>query len=467
MILASNATGTAASMMFENTKPVRKSTLSSLMYFSAIWRPTSGLNWSSPTSTSAGRAPSLPPFIFTASWKPSRMSTPSAALGPESVLMKPTLTLSAACTPDARASDSVNAQILLLMVLLPLRRPILKRVEVLRHAAALRFVGKSAAAGGQVVQHVLRLGGAGNGAGHRGMGRNPFQEKLRPARDAEFRRPRRQRFPFDAPEQRALGEGPVHDHRHPEIARQREDVLFGIALAERVVNLHEIVLLRPQPALDLGISRRRVVGDADVTHALAPFPLQEGFRVGRDIDQVVHLHEVHLLHFQAAERLLHLAEAFVAAAGPDLGGDEQPLAQAEHGDEIARHGFARAVHRRGIDDACAGLGEHLQHLAQRGARRVVAADIEGLPGADADYRQRLARRGNRPRDQLLRVVWHHAACRERGKGAERGASSRVHVFILPPRKKASAIQAAEIAAATKVSAGTPPSTQPESVSPPR
>src|SRR5213083_1212614 len=131
-------------MMFENTKPVRKSTLSSRTYFSAIWRPTSGLNWSSPTSTSAGRAPSLPPFIFTASWKPSRMSTPSAA-------------------------------------------------------------------GGKVVQHVLRLTGAGDGAGHRGMRRDPLQEKLRPAGDAELRRQRRQRFSLDAPEERAFGEGPVHD----------------------------------------------------------------------------------------------------------------------------------------------------------------------------------------------------------------------------------------------------------------
>src|SRR6266480_2262797 len=192
MILASNATGTAASMMFENTKPVRKSTLSSLTYFSAIWRPTSGLNWSSPTNTSAGSPPSLPPFSFTASWKPSRMSTPSAALGPESVLMKPTLTLSAACTPEARASDSVNAQILLLMTLLPSRRQILKRVEVLRHAAALRFIRKPAAAGGQVVLHVLGFAGAGNGAGHRGMGHDPLQKKLRPARDAKLRRPRRQ-----------------------------------------------------------------------------------------------------------------------------------------------------------------------------------------------------------------------------------------------------------------------------------
>src|SRR5436853_1683590 len=218
MTLASNATGTAASMMFENTKPVRKSTLSSRTYFSAIWRPTSGLNWSSPTSTSAGKPPSLPPFIFTASWKPSRMSTPSAALGPESVLMKPTLTLSAACAPDARASDSVNAQILLLMIL-PSRRPILKRVEVLRHAVALRFVGKPAAAGGKVVEHVLRLAGAGDGAGHRGMRHDPLQKELRPACDAHVLCYRGQGLAAHAAKQRTLGEGAVHYHRHPEIAR--------------------------------------------------------------------------------------------------------------------------------------------------------------------------------------------------------------------------------------------------------
>jgi hypothetical protein len=54
------------------------------------------LNWSSPTSTSAGSPPTFPPAILTASWKPSRMSTPSAALGPDSVLMKPILMRSAA-----------------------------------------------------------------------------------------------------------------------------------------------------------------------------------------------------------------------------------------------------------------------------------------------------------------------------------------------------------------------------------
>src|SRR5882672_7235806 len=110
MTLLSNATGTDASMMLENTKPVRKSTLSSLMSFSASWRPTSGLNWSSPIRTSAGSPPSLPPFSFTASMKASRMSTPRAALGPESVLMKPILTLSAAWEGSEAAAMNRNAE---------------------------------------------------------------------------------------------------------------------------------------------------------------------------------------------------------------------------------------------------------------------------------------------------------------------------------------------------------------------
>ena len=89
-------------MMFENTTPVMKSTLSRLMFFSNSCLATSGLNWSSLTSNSAGRPPSLPPLSLSASRKPSRMSTPSADDGPESVLTKPTLTLSAALAGSAR-----------------------------------------------------------------------------------------------------------------------------------------------------------------------------------------------------------------------------------------------------------------------------------------------------------------------------------------------------------------------------
>src|SRR5262245_16832085 len=99
-------------MMLENTTPVMKSTLSRLTLRSNSWRATSGLNWSSLTMTSAGRLPSLPPLSFTASRKPSRMSMPSADDGPESVLTKPTLTLSAAKVTEQSSAASTKAMVL-------------------------------------------------------------------------------------------------------------------------------------------------------------------------------------------------------------------------------------------------------------------------------------------------------------------------------------------------------------------
>src|SRR6185503_21186626 len=193
MVLASKAIGTAASMMLENTMPVRKSTLSSLTYFSASWRPTSGLNWSSPTSTSAGSPPSLPPFSLTASWKASRMSTPSAALGPDSVLTKPILTLLAAPAPPDSASATARMASRFFIGSSPWAK-ILKRIEIAEHLRAHRRVGQRARAGGEVVAHVLGVAGAGNRAGDRRMGDDPFQEVLRPAANADLRRPGRQRL---------------------------------------------------------------------------------------------------------------------------------------------------------------------------------------------------------------------------------------------------------------------------------
>src|SRR6185369_1110593 len=109
MTLLSNASGSAANMMLENTTPVMKSTWSRLTLRSNSCRATSGLNWSSLTSTSAGRPPSLPPLSLTASRKPSRMSTPSAEDGPDKVLTNPIRTLSAAPAAAASAARATPA----------------------------------------------------------------------------------------------------------------------------------------------------------------------------------------------------------------------------------------------------------------------------------------------------------------------------------------------------------------------
>ena len=72
--------------------PVMKSTLSFFRNFSVACCATSGFCWSSTMSTSALKPPSLPFRCLIARLKPSRISTPRPAPGPESVDRKPTFT---------------------------------------------------------------------------------------------------------------------------------------------------------------------------------------------------------------------------------------------------------------------------------------------------------------------------------------------------------------------------------------
>ena len=116
------------------------------------------------------------------------------------------------------------------------------------------------------------------------------------------------------------------------------------------------------------------------------------------------------LDAKALERGGHLPDAGVAAARPDLGGHEEPLADAERGDELAHHGLRAAVHRRGIDDVAV---QEPEHLAQRRARGGIVADVEGLPGAQADFRQVLV---------FCERAFGHEGC-QRG---EKGSAAGVH-----------------------------------------
>jgi hypothetical protein len=122
------------------------------------------------------------------------------------------------------------------------------------------------------------------------------------------------------------------------------------------------------------------------------FPLafqgKKRLRVGGHVDEVVHLHEVHALHAHAAKRGLHLPDALLAAARPDLGRHEELSGEAELDREIADHGLGGAVHWRGIDQAPTGFMKRAQDFSQR--RRGAATHVEGLPGADADDGQRFA-----------------------------------------------------------------------------
>src|SRR5688572_17364183 len=98
--------GHTASITLENTTPVMRFTRSRLISRSASCLPTSGLSVSSANTTSVGRPPSLPPAIFSARLKPSRISTPMVPAGPDRVERKPIFSSLAACAFSANAAAS-------------------------------------------------------------------------------------------------------------------------------------------------------------------------------------------------------------------------------------------------------------------------------------------------------------------------------------------------------------------------
>ena len=213
------------------------------------------------------------------------------------------------------------------------------------------------------------------------MRHDPLEEVLRPARDAELGGPRWQGFSLRLAKERAAGEWAVDDDVHLALGGERQQALLRVALGEGVIDLHEVVGAGLEPALDFAVRRCGVVRDAQVPDPSLLAPRLHGFGVRGDVEQVVHLHEVHHFHAQALEGLFHLRDAVLAAARPHLGGDEEPLAHLQFGDQVAGDGLRAAVHGRGVDDVAI---EQLQHLAQRRPRGGIISGVECLPRTESD-----------------------------------------------------------------------------------
>ncbi|MNH44889.1 hypothetical protein D3C79_1071870 [compost metagenome] len=65
------------------------------------------------------------------------------------------------------------------------------------------------------------------------------------------------------------------------------------------------------------------MGDADVADAPSFLPVAQGRQVRPPVQQVVDLHQVDPVGLQQGEGLFHLRDAFFAAPGPHLGGQER------------------------------------------------------------------------------------------------------------------------------------------------
>src|ERR1043166_1999313 len=98
----------------------------------------------------------------------------------------------------------------------------------------------------QVVFEVGRFVRRRDGACHRRMSDEPFQEKLRPGSTAEFRRPFGQRFCADPAEKIAAAKWPINNNGDLSILRQRQNTFLGFTLHERIVDLKKIEALAAQ-----------------------------------------------------------------------------------------------------------------------------------------------------------------------------------------------------------------------------
>src|SRR6478735_9556793 len=90
-------------IVFDELKPVTKSTLASSISFDAPCTASAGLVLSSTTVYLTGRPPSLLPSSSSARSTPRLVSAPAGEIGPLSGVIRPSLTSSAACAPAQRA----------------------------------------------------------------------------------------------------------------------------------------------------------------------------------------------------------------------------------------------------------------------------------------------------------------------------------------------------------------------------
>src|SRR5262245_26768972 len=121
------------------------------------------------------------------------------------------------------------------------------------HAGAHRLVRHPLGGGGHVFPDMIDAGGRRDGAGHRRMRDDEFENDLRPARATDLCGPRGQRMALDPSEQLAFAKWPVNDHADAAVPRQRKDTIFDLAVENVVGDLNEVERLGSHDPLDFAV----------------------------------------------------------------------------------------------------------------------------------------------------------------------------------------------------------------------
>lgn len=104
--------------------------------------------------------------------------------------------------------------------------------------------------GAHVLAHMIDARGGRNGAGHRRMRDDEFEEELCPVGAVELPRPGGKRMVLEQVEQLLAAERTVNDHAEAAVSGQRQETLFGLAVEDVVGELHEVERHAPHHPFD-------------------------------------------------------------------------------------------------------------------------------------------------------------------------------------------------------------------------
>src|SRR4249919_1530715 len=238
--------------------------------------------------------------------------------------------------------------------------------------------------------------------------KRPLQQRLCPRLHAERSQRLERGRVRRARDQPPRAERHHHEHRDPELGREREQLAFALALTRVVRKLNRVEALRAECARELGERARRVVRHSD---AIDPSLIALGLEPGQVLlprDEVVHLLEV-----DASAEPLELVGVLSPRVGgvrrPDLRRDDRLVAsRAECRRERA---LGLAVHRRRVEQADAALEGRLDDRA-----RSPEVAVEGLPRAEPDDRAE-APLLHQPRSVRARTPAAYAAAKNAGSSS--------------------------------------------------
>jgi hypothetical protein len=129
--------------------------------------------------------------------------------------------------------------------------------------------------------------------------------------------------------------------------------------------LDEIEWLLAHHGFQLVIGARGVMRDTQVADAAVLLPAAQRRDMRFPVDEIVHLHEVDVLDLEQRKGALHLSDAGLMSARPNLRGDEGAFGIRRARQQLAQHGLSATIHGRTVERFAASVAERTDNISER------------------------------------------------------------------------------------------------------